>query len=406
MLFSEFVNINPKVSLERGKEYPCVMMDEVEPGKKFVSGIIKKSFKGGSKFQKDDTLFARITPCLENGKIAKYTGQNGRFGFGSTEFFVFRAKKDISDSDYIYYLALSDILRKPAEASMFGASGRQRADLSVVKNIEIDPPPLPIQRKITGILYAYDDLIENNIRRIKILEEMAHRIYREWFVHFRYPGHENQRLVESELGMIPDGWQVKSVSEAVELNPRLSVPRETCKPFVPMSGLNPNSMLVTDYEMRTGSNGSKFQNNDTLMARITPSLEHGKTAFVQFLDSDQDVAIGSTEFIVMRSKTLHPYFVYCLTRTEDLREQAIKSMVGASGRQRVQMECFDTFFFPHPEEEVLPRFANVVEPIFSLVQNIWKKTKSLRQTRDLLLPKLISGKIDVSELDIDLGAEV
>ena len=98
MLFSEFVDINPKVPLDRGSIYPCVMMDEVQPGKKYVSGIITKPFKGGAKFQKGDTLFARITPCLENGKIAKYTGHNGECGFGSTEFFVFRAKDGFSDS--------------------------------------------------------------------------------------------------------------------------------------------------------------------------------------------------------------------------------------------------------------------------------------------------------------------
>ena len=213
MLFSEFVEINPSVSIARGEEYPCVMMDEVEPGRKYVSGVFSKPFKGGSKFKKNDTLFARITPCLENGKIAKYTGNNGEFGFGSTEFFVFRNIDGLSNFDYVYYFAISNIIRKPAELSMFGASGRQRADLDVVKNIVFDFPPLNAQRKIAGVLSAYDDLIENNTRRIAIMEEMAQRIYKEWFVKFKYPGHENDTMVDSELGMIPEGWEVKSIGK-------------------------------------------------------------------------------------------------------------------------------------------------------------------------------------------------
>jgi len=215
MLFKNFIEINPRIKLECGKEYPCVMMDEIIPGKKFVSGNIIKQFKSGTKFQKDDTLFARITPCLENGKIAKFSGRNGSYGFGSTEFFIFRAKEDISDNDYVYYLSLSDIIRKPAEASMYGASGRQRADLSVIENIKIEYIPIHIQKKIASILSTYDYLIENNTRRIKILEEMAQRIYREWFVPFRYPGHENQKLVDSELGPIPEEWEVEKTENVM-----------------------------------------------------------------------------------------------------------------------------------------------------------------------------------------------
>ena len=103
MKFLEFVEINPRIELKKYLEYPCVFMDEVEPGRKWVSGNEIKMYKGGTKFQKGDTLFARITPCLENGKIAKYKGDKNNFGFGSTEFFVFRAKEGISDEDYIYY---------------------------------------------------------------------------------------------------------------------------------------------------------------------------------------------------------------------------------------------------------------------------------------------------------------
>ncbi|MGB4503179.1 MAG: restriction endonuclease subunit S, partial [Dethiobacteria bacterium] len=212
------VEINPWVKLEKGKEYPFISMGVVEPNRRYVSEAEHRIYNGGgAKFLAGDILFARITPCLENGKIAQYKPEGISTAFGSTEFFIFRSYPSISDPGYIYYLAKSDLIRKPAEKSMSGASGRQRADLSSIKNLKVPAPPLPTQRKITAILSAYDDLIENNIRRIKILEEMAQALYREWFVHFRFPGHEKARLIDSPLGKIPEGWEVKELKDVCHL---------------------------------------------------------------------------------------------------------------------------------------------------------------------------------------------
>jgi type I restriction enzyme S subunit len=217
MSLSDFVEINPKVSLEKGKEYPFVAMEDIVLGQRYVSATCGKRYAGGgAKFQVGDVLFGRITPCLENGKIAQFAGADGQLGFGSTEFFVFRAKDRVSDPAYVFYLAYTDIVRKPAEKSMSGASGRQRADLNAIRNLEVPTPPLTTQRKIAAILSAYDDLIENNTRRIKILGEMARMIYQEWFVYFRFPGHGNVKMVESELGLIPEGWEAKPIGEVVE----------------------------------------------------------------------------------------------------------------------------------------------------------------------------------------------
>jgi len=241
--FSDFVIINPKITLEKGKEYPFIKMEDISPGNRYVSFTGKRRFKGGgSKFMLGDVLFARITPSLENGKIAQVEGITK--GFGSTEFFVFRHREGISDSSFIYYLSVSDIIRKPAEKSMFGASGRQRVDLNVVQELWIEVPPLPNQRKIAAILSAYDDLIENNTRRIKILEEMAQTIYREWFVKFRFPGHEKVKMKDSELGPIPEGWMVKPSSQVLEINPRIKVDKESENPFVFMEDLSNTSMVI------------------------------------------------------------------------------------------------------------------------------------------------------------------
>lgn len=404
MKLSDFIEINPKVRLEKGKEYQFVDMGSVEPGNRYVKAKIDKIFMGGgAKFQSGDTLFARITPCLENGKIAQFRAPDRSLAFGSTEFFIFRNISELSDPGFVYYLAKSDLIRKPAEKSMSGASGRQRADVKSICNLEIPSPPLHIQKRIASILSAYDNLIENNTRRIQILEEMTQRIYQEWFVDFRFPGHENVKIVDSELGMIPEGWEVKTASEAIYINPREKIPKGTYKAFVAMGGLSTTSMKVTQTGIRTGNSGAKFRNGDTLFARITPCLENGKTGFVQFLDSDSEVGLGSTEFIVLRSKTVCPEYVYLLSRSEPFRENAILSMTGASGRQRVRYECFDNYRFAHPDYETLYKFSKIAHPLFRLVWVLHDKNQYLRKARDLLLPKLISGQIDVSHLDIHTG---
>ena len=302
------------------------------------------------------------------------------------------------DPYFVYYLlsTKADMLHNIA-----GGVATPIVNKSTFANLGVCVPPLKTQRKIAAILSAYDDLIENNTRRIKILEDMAQTLYQEWFVHFRFPGHENVPMVESPLGRIPQGWEVVSASKAIFINPKTSVPRDTPKPFVPMKSATERSMLITEIEEKTGNSGAKFKNGDTLFARITPCLENGRTGFVQFLPDDDDVAFGSTEFIVLRSKTLNPYFVYLLAQTRYFRENAIKSMTGATGRQRVLNECFDDYFLPNPNLDILCQFESTIVPLFRKIQNLSEKNTNLRQTRDLLLPKLISGEIDVSELDID-----
>ena len=404
MIFSDFVLLNPVVSLKKGDEYPFIAMEALTSGRRYVHVDEKRVYTGGgAKFQSGDTLFARITPCLENGKIAQFKAPDKFLGFGSTEFFVFRNRQGISDPGYVFYLALSDILRKPAEKSMSGASGRQRADIASIKDLEIPVPSLPNQRKITAILSAYDDLIENNTRRIAILEEMAQALYREWFVHFRFPGYEKIRMVESALGMVPEGWEVVKVNAAVYIDPPTRLTKEGEKPFVPMGSLSNGSMLIDNIEYRAGNSGSKFKNGDTLFARITPCIENGKTGYVQFLPSDETVAFGSTEFIVLRSRTLCSEYVYLMARSNEFRDNAIKSMSGATGRQRVQTACFDKFLIAQPDSAILTKFSEQISSIFRSIHVLSKKNTSLRRTRDLLLPKLISGEVDVEGLDIETG---
>ena len=274
-----------------------------------------------------------------------------------------------------------------------------------VARMPVPIPPLPAQEEIASVLSAYDDLIKNNTRRIEVLEEMAKMIYREWFVNFRFPSHEKVELVKSEIGTVPRGWAVQAVNRAVEVDPTTKVPKEGMKPFVPMGSLSHTSMLIAEIEQREGNSGSKFRNADTLFARITPCLENGKTGFVQFLPNSGAVAFGSTEFIVLRSRTVNPEYVYLMARSEEFRDNAIKSMSGATGRQRVQEQCFERFLIAHPPLELLEEFQKAVRPLFRLVYALSLKNGNLRTTRNLLLPKLISGEVNIKQFEVEAVAQ-
>jgi type I restriction enzyme S subunit len=162
-----------------------------------------------------------------------------------------------------------------------------------------------------------------------------------------------------------------------------------------MGSLANDSMLISNIKGRGGNSGSKFQNGDTLFARITPCLENGKTGFVQFLPDSTSVAFGSTEFIVLRSASLTPEFVYCLARSDEFRGVAIKSMSGASGRQRVQEKCFDDLQIALPPHALLGQFSAIVAPSFHLIYKLHLQIQNLHRTRDLLLPRLLSGQVEL-----------
>ena len=302
------------------------------------------------------------------------------------------------DAAYLHYY-----LRQPTVIEYIGkqAVGSTMANLNtgILRSIPIRyPAEKAIQLRIVAVLSSYDDLIANNSRRMATLEEMARQIYEEWFIHFRFLGHELVARIKTELGWVPQGWPVMSASEALEVNPKVKVPKEGVKPFAPMGSLATDSMLISNVEWREGNSGAKFQNGDTLFARITPCLENGKTGFVQFLPAAESVAFGSTEFIVLRSKNLCPEYVYLLARSESFRNNAIKSMGGADGRQRVREGCFDSYKQAYPDQGTIKKFAEMVRPMFHLIQLLADKNINLHATRDLLLPRLISGEVDVSAL--------
>ena len=271
-------------------------------------------------------------------------------------------------------------------------SSQQFLSLKQLRSLPIPVPEESFMQKAVQILSAYDNLIENNQKQIRLLEEAAQRLYKEWFVDLRFPGYEATPVVDG----MPEGWELCHLEDVIEFNPKVPLSKERLKQSVPMSALSTSSMtLDTEEFAATFSNsGSKFQNGDTLLARITPCLENGKTAFVAGVESDEG-AVGSTEFIVMRSKGLNPYMVYLLARDDSFRQSAINSMTGSDGCQRAQADKLKALPYHKPTGQITRLFAEYAEPIFLQIQKKSEQNVRLRQARDRLLPKLMSGEIEV-----------
>ncbi len=311
----------------------------------------------------------------------------GRFWPLNTSLYVQDFKGN--DPKFVYYY-----LQTVLSANFNAAGAVPGVNRNTLHKLKVPKPP-EAQQKIAAVLSAYDDLIENNKRRIALLEKMAEEIYREWFVRLRFPGHEKVKFVKG----VPEGWVTRPFSEIVKINPLETIDKDEEKPFVGMEDLSLTSMFFRLKETRKGSSGSKFRNRDVLFPRITPSVENGKRGFVMTL-KDGQVAFGSTEFIVMREKIIGPEHVYFITCSADFRKHAELSMAGASGRQRVQENCFTFFLVKTPPSEVRTKFSKLMEPVFSEIHLLSKQIAALSVSRDLLLPRLISGKLSVEDLDI------
>jgi restriction endonuclease S subunit len=210
--------------------------------------------------------------------------------------------------------------------------GTTQDNLSVEKllSIKFKAPQVAEQKKIAAILTAYDDLIEVNQRRIAALETMAEELYREWFVRLCFPGHAKVKLVKG----VPEAWDVLPFTKVANINPTERLPKGEEVPYVGMDELSTSSMYFVSHEKRKDGSGSKFRNRDVLVPRITPCLENGKRGFTMTL-AEGELAVGSTEFIVVREKLFSAEHLYLLTCSNTFRQHAELSMTGASGRQRV-----------------------------------------------------------------------
>jgi type I restriction enzyme S subunit len=292
-------------------------------------------------------------------------------------------------------------------------SAQPSLNRNFIHPIPVDVPRLPEQRAIAHILGTLDDKIELNRRMSETLEAMARALFKSWLVDFdpvrakaegRDPGLPEPladifpaRLVDSELGEIPEGWQVAPLPQLIAVNPQRSLRKGEIAPYLHMANMPTGSHAPDEVVDRPFISGMRFINGDTLVARITPCLENGKTAFVDFLREGQ-VGWGSTEYIVMRPKPPLPEeFAYCLARGDDFREFAIQSMTGSSGRQRVPAESLEHLRLVAAPAPVAEEFGQRIKPLFRSSSAAVSQSRTLAALRDTLLPKLISGELRVKD---------
>ena len=416
MTFTKAFLINPSIHIERGSSRVFVDMATVDPNSRSVRSSKVREFRGyGSRFQDGDTLMARITPCLENGKVARYCADGSREpAHGSTEFIIVRGRPGLTTNEFAYYMTRSSIVRDYAIDQMTGTSGRQRVRTESLEHLTVAVPPLLEQRRVADVLGTLDDKIELNRRMNATLEAMVRALFKSWFGDFdavraKMEGRDTglpkriaelfpDRMVESELGQIPDGWPLTQLSDLIELNPSRRLQKGHAAPYLDMAKMPTRGHAPESVVERPFGSGMRFANGDTLMARITPCLENGKTAFVDFL-RDREIGWGSTEYIVMCPYPPFPKeFAYCLARSEAFREFAIQSMSGTSGRQRVPVAALSGYMIPRASDGVAAEFGRIVHSIRERASRAVSECRKLAGIRDALLPKLLSGDTRVRDV--------
>jgi len=267
--------------------------------------------------------------------------------------------------------------------------------------LEVTVPPLPTQRKIAAILSAYDDLIENNLRRIKILEEMAQNLYREWFVKFRFPGHQHARFTDSPVGRIPEGWEVKTLGQLAD-QIREGVNPDTVDPETPYFGLEHlprKSISLAEWGLASEVQSTKllFKKGDILFGKIRPYFHKVGVAPLP--------GVCSSDTIVIRPRAAVWFgLVLGCTSSVEFVEYATATSQGTK-MPRANWDVLVKYQIPTPHQPILGQFNEFMSEIVCQLRNFVFRNTTLRRTRDLLLPRLISGEVDVSALDIAVPEE-
>lgn len=386
---SDIADFNPRETIKKGAIAKKIPMDVLRPFYRDIPYYVEECFSGGTKFRNGDTIMARITPCLENGKTAQVSILNdGEVGFGSTEYIVFRAKEGIADKDYLYYLVCSPKVREPAIKSMVGSSGRQRVQTDVVKNLEIDVPPLVEQEKIGSFLKALDDKIALNDRINKNLEQQAQVLFKAWFLDY-----------EPWDGSVPDSWKHGKLGDFAEIK-RGGSPRPI-QEYLSDSGLRwlkisdvtslqtPFVIDIKDHIIEVGLRKTVFLKAGSLV------LSNSATPGVpKILDVDSCIHDGWLYFPESKfsKEYLYLYFKY-------IRQQLV-NLSNGSVFNNLKTDILKRYPTILPDKETLRRFDDIVIPMFLQIQNLTRESHKLADMRDTLLPKLMSGKLDVSDIDI------
>jgi type I restriction enzyme S subunit len=421
LTFSEAVFINPPVRLERGCHYPFVDMSAVSPEFRCAYANEEREFSGsGSRFQHGDVLMARITPCLENGKIARFcASESSQVAHGSTEFIVIRGRPSVTHTDFAYYLTLWEEVRGYAISHMTGTSGRQRVPTDSFDHLTVPIPPLPEQRAIAHILGTLDDKIELNRRMSETLEQMARALFKAWFVDFEpvrakmegrwrrgeslpgLPAHLYDlfpdRLVDSELGEIPEGWGVGTLGDVSTLNPEVwtQETRPTRINYVDLSNTKWGRIeTVISYEATKAPSRAQrvLRLGDTIVGTVRPA--NGSYAFIS-----QPGLTGSTGFAVLRPQRLdYAEFVYLAATMADNIE-TLAHLANGAAYPAVRPQLVAATPIVRPPDKVLVRFSQTAGSMLEKIAQNERQSRTLVALRDTLLPKLISGALRVKDAE-------
>lgn len=315
-----------------------------------------------------------------------------RWGISSSVAIV-RPKRDVIDPAFLLYWFKGPVF----QSALFGIKGgvaQGYVSLEMIRSLPVPMFPLPVQQRIAGILSAYDELIENSQRRIKILESMARALYREWFVHFRFPGHENHPRVASPLGEIPQGWEVKKLSAVAEVNRAQinsrSAPEELH--YIDISSVSPGQIdSITTYAFADAPGRARriVQHGDVLWSCVRPN----RRSHAQVMHPEPDT-IASTGFAVLTATKVPFTFLYFATTTDDFVAFLTNNATGAA-YPAVSGSTFEKADLLIPPAPLLKKFGATTIPMAEQIHALHRKIQNLRRTRDLLLPRLLSGQIEV-----------
>lgn len=367
------------------------------------------------KLHKGDIVYGRRGDI---GRRALITNREDGWLCGTGCLRISIGKSVIEPSFLNYYLSQSEVIKWISNQAI-GAT-MPNLNTSIIRSVPISYPPITVQRKIAVILSAYDDLIENNTRRIKILEEMAQMIYREWFVNFRFPGHEKVKMVDSKLGPIPEGWEVRPIGELLIYNIGGGWGEEEKNSQFPLAAyvIRGTDIPHARY-MQINNCPLRFHKKSNLESR---RLQAGDIVF-EVSGGSKGQPVGRALFVSEQLLNVFGKDVICASFCKLIRcnidiiypELIYLHLIdiyndGRINQYQVQSTGITNFkfgVFLENELIIVPDslrqklFIEIIQPVFDLIQNLGLRNANLRQTRDLLLPKLISGELDVSELDID-----
>ncbi len=372
----DIADFNPRESLAKGTVAKKIGMDKLQPLCRDVPGYELEPFSGGTKFRNGDTIMARITPCLENGKTAKVSIlDDGEVGFGSTEYIVFRAKDGV-DEDFIYYLVCSPLVREPAIKSMVGSSGRQRVQTDVVQNLEIMVPDYEEQRRISGLLKLLDDKIELNNAINNNLEQQAQAIYQQMFI-----DNASSDWTDGALSDIADITMGQS--------PSSSSYNEDGNGAIFFQGRAEFGFRFPTVRLYTTEPKRMACANDTLMSVRAPVGD------LNVAHTDCCIGRGLAS---IQSKNNHQSFVlytmFSLKKQLDVfnGEGTIFGSINRNSLNEIPLLI--------PPSEKLDEFEALVSPMDAFIRNNYDEICRLEQLRDSLLPKLMAGELDVSDIDL------